>query len=223
MPQRHAALFEGAEALLASHRGYDIGSAELARALAHRTGAPLFEAAVTRLLVDCNRSPGHRALFSDLTRSLPAAQRTDLLEHYYHPYRDRVTADIRRRLRGGGTVLHVSVHSFTRSLRGERRNADIGLLYDPSRPVERALCLRWQKLLCLDDSFRVRRNYPYRGVADGLVTALRRSFPEPSYAGIELEVCQDIAEGVGERWRRLMQRLGDTLSDLLGEASRLGR
>jgi len=215
VPQRHRALFEGAEALLTSHRGYDMGSAELARALARRTGAPLFEAAVTRLLVDCNRSPGHRALFSDFTRSLPAAQRTYLVDHYYRPYRDRVTAEIRSRLRRGGAVLHVSVHSFTRCLHGERRNADIGLLYDPSRAVERELCLRWQKLLGGDAAFRVRRNYPYRGVADGLVTALRRSFPEPAYAGVGLEVCQDIAGGGGERWHRLKQRLGDTLSDIL--------
>jgi hypothetical protein len=36
----------------------------------------------------------------------------------------------------------------------------------------------------------VRRNYPYKGIADGHVTALRRTFG-PRYSGIELEVCND--------------------------------
>lgn len=214
VPRRYAALFAGREGILETHRGHDIGSADLAGFLARARGTRLHRARVTRLLVDCNRSPHHRHLFSDLTRSLPSAERERLLARYYRPYREAVAADIARRIERGDAVLHVSVHSFTRSLDGRERNADIGLLYDPGRPAEQRLCLRWQSLLRSDSGFRVRRNYPYRGVADGLVTSLRRDFPDPSYAGVELEVCQDIAMAGGSRWSRLKRLIAATLSAL---------
>ena len=83
------------------------------------------------------------------------------------------------------------MHSFTNVLDDEIRNADIGLLYDPARPGETALCKRWQHMLReLEPSLRVRRNYPYRGNADGLTTWLRRRFPDAHYVGVELELNQ---------------------------------
>jgi predicted N-formylglutamate amidohydrolase len=76
-------------------------------------------------------------------------------------------------------------------LHGELRNADVGLLYDPRRSGEKGLCTRWQKILEeLDPKIRVRRNYPYPGVADGLTTWLRRRVSERNYVGVELEVNQ---------------------------------
>jgi hypothetical protein len=39
-------------------------------------------------------------------------------------------------------------------------------------------------------AFRVRRNYPYLGGSDSLVTHLRRVHGERAYAGVELEVNQ---------------------------------
>jgi predicted N-formylglutamate amidohydrolase len=39
------------------------------------------------------------------------------------------------------------VHSFTPALRGVRRNADLGLLYDPARAGELALARRWRAAL----------------------------------------------------------------------------
>jgi len=215
VPPRYAPLFDGQDDVLASHRGWDIGSAELARALAKATGAPLHRARVSRLLIDCNRSPHHRRLFSEFTQALPPAEKARLLEQFYLPYRESVTAEVQRHVDGGQSVLHVSVHSFTRALDGKRRNGDIGLLYDPSRPAELDLCRRWRSLLAADPEFRVRRNYPYRGVADGLVKALRKRFPDPAYAAVELEVCQDLAEAGGARWKRLLQSLGATLGELV--------
>ena len=46
--------------------------------------------------------------------------------------------DLRAAVAARKQVLHVAVHSFTPVLHGERRNADVGLLYDPARPRERA-------------------------------------------------------------------------------------
>jgi len=211
VPARYAALFRAAADALRGHRAIDAGTAELTGYLARRAGVRPQRAQVTRLLVDCNRSPGHPGLYSEFTRDLPPAEKAHLLARYYQPYRDAVAGDVDRAIDAGDRVLHVSVHSFTRVLDGRRRNADVGLLYDPGRERELAACRYWQSLLQSEPGLRVRRNYPYRGVADGLVTWLRRRLPAACYVGIELEVCQDIALAGGPRWQRLKRLLADSL------------
>ena len=60
IPARWAPLFVGAERVLASHRGFDAGSAALAREIARALDAPLRLHTASRLLADANRSLGHR-------------------------------------------------------------------------------------------------------------------------------------------------------------------
>lgn len=190
VPSRYARHFDAPAAVLASHRGWDPGSLPLARRLARALRAPLIATTVTRLLVDCNRSPHHRKLHSTYAH-LDAALREALLDEHYRPHRARVEAAIAERLVRGARVLHVAVHSFTPVLDGVPRNADLGWLYDPRRTLERRVAD--ELLLALRagaPDLRVRRNYPYLGRADGLPTALRRRFPEARYAGFELELNQ---------------------------------
>jgi hypothetical protein len=56
----------------------------------------------------------------------------------------------------------------------------------------------------------LRRNYPYRGTSDGLVTYLRRRHGDRAYAGVELEVNQKHVGGRG--WRALVSMLATTLA-----------
>jgi predicted N-formylglutamate amidohydrolase len=210
VPPAYHALFRGHERLLASHRGWDPGALLAARGIAKALGAPLVFSRVTRLLVDLNRSPGHPALFSKVIAGCTAAERARIRARHYDPYRARVEEMMAGAIRSGRRVLHLSVHSFTPRLGGETRNADIGLLYDPMRERERQWCeaLR-RRLLALDPGLRVRRNYPYRGTADGFTTALRRRFPARSYAGIEIEISQKHAARPPAQWaslRRLIER-----------------
>lgn len=191
VPRAYRSLFRGRDRLLATHRGYDIGARDAARYLQRQLGAPLVCATVTRLLVDLNRSAGNPALFSKFTRRLPVAERLEILERYYYPYRRLVTDWIAAEVRRGRTVLHVSVHSFTPVLNGKPRRADIGFLYDPSRKREQKLCVGWQaRLQACEREWQVRRNYPYRGVSDGFIPALRGLFPASRYVGVEIEINQ---------------------------------
>ena len=96
VPSACAALFSGREALLESHRGWDAGALDLARQMANAFRAPLHAATTTRLLVDLNRSIGHRQLFSEVTRTLPPARRQDLVDRHYRPHRQAVEAEIAR-------------------------------------------------------------------------------------------------------------------------------
>jgi predicted N-formylglutamate amidohydrolase len=112
----------------------------------------------------------------------------------------------------GRRVIHLSSHSFTPLLDGKLRSADVGLLYDPARSGEAALCARWKRALgtALPD-LRVRRNYPYAGKGDGLTAHLRRRFPDDAYIGIELEINQAIVHAAGRPWARLRSALIDSL------------
>jgi hypothetical protein len=88
----------------------------------------------------------------------------------------------------------------------------VGLLYDPRRPAEAEFCAAWQReIKSADARLTVRRNYPYRGYADGLTTYLRKRYPDPAYAGIELEVNQKYPLGDARKWRALRGLLVESL------------
>ena len=125
---------------------------------------PLHAATTTRLLVDLNRSIGHRQLFSEVTRALPRARRQDLVDRHYRPHRHAVEADMARLVATGQRVLHVASHSFTPMLGNVLRRADVAWLYDPRRPGEVAFARAWMREFAqLAPGLRLRRNYPYRG------------------------------------------------------------
>ena len=216
VPRVYAAHFSGREALLASHRGWDAGALELGRDLATAFGAPLYAATTTRLLVDLNRSIGHRQLFSEVTRPLSPAHRLEIVDRYYRPHRQAVENQIARNIASGRRVIHVASHSFTPILDGVPRQADVAWLYDPRRPGEAVFAQAWLLALAkLAPELRLRRNYPYQGRADGLTASLRRHHPDAAYVGIELEVNQRFVDQGGAVWERLRTLLVDSLRKAL--------
>jgi len=219
VPSACAALFSGREALLDSHRGWDAGALDLALQLADAFRVPLHAATTTRLLVDLNRSIGHRQLFSEVSRPLPLARRREFVDRYYRPHRQAVEAEIARLVASGRRVIHVASHSFTPTLDNVPRQADVAWLYDPRRPGEVAFAHAWMRGLArLAPGLRLRRNYPYRGRGDGLTATLRKRHPDATYVGIELEVNQSLVEQHGP-WDRLKALLVDSLKKALAGAS----
>ena len=144
VPPAHARLFTDA-ALLTSHRGWDPGALDTAKAWASALNAPLFAASVTRLLCDCNRSPSNPSVWSSVTRALPPAEKNAILAAWHAPYRTAVGRSAAELLQTHARVLHLAAHSFTPILDGQRRNMDLGLLYDPSRPAEKSLAGAWRR------------------------------------------------------------------------------
>jgi predicted N-formylglutamate amidohydrolase len=217
IPAEFAALFRGKRDLLNSHRGYDPGALELARTCSRQLKAPLHFATVSRLLVELNRSDGHRSLFSAVTRPLPTETRELILHKYYVPYRERVQAEIDAARRPRRRVIHFSLHTFTPVLDGCTRRADVGLLYDPARRGEALLCDQLKKTLQLRrPDLIIRKNYPYLGISDGFVTLLRRKWPAEAYLGIEIEVNQRWYFGDRRQWGRLQRIMADAIADSLG-------
>ena len=212
IPSVYRDLFHAHQALLDSHRGFDPGALIMARMLSTAFAAPLVASTVSRLLVDLNRSVGHPRLHYEATRNTPAEIRQRMLKHYYQPYRARAEHLVRQAIADHGLAIHLSSHSFTPELDGKVRDADIGLLYDPTRPGEADLCARWKAALkaCAPD-LRVRRNYPYEGKGDGLTAWFRRRLPPDAYVGIELEINQKHIIRAGRYWTELRKMVVESL------------
>ncbi len=193
VPAAYHNCFRGKGKVLAGHRGWDPGALLVAKIFKRelRPHPPLFQTNATRLLVEPNRSLGHANLFSEFTRDLSDSQKNAILAKFYFPHRNAVHQWIAEHVSSTQPVVHLSIHSFTPKLHGEVRNADIGLLYDPRRQTEKVFCRRWSDEISRQrPGLKVRRNYPYRGAADGLTTWLRKQFSPDQYLGIELEFNQ---------------------------------
>lgn len=218
IPKAYKYLFHEQDAVLASHRGWDIGALEIAQKLSNDLKAKLFETDVSRLLIDCNRSIGGADLFSEYTMALKRSVKDYLIEQYYLPYRKKVEAYIANHCKRK-PLLHFSIHTFTPVLHGQNRLVDIGLLFDEDRPLEKSFCEHWQKITQkgMDDKL-VMLNVPYNGADDGFTTYLRKRFQEEKYLGIELEINQKWVgtNDLDKMLRVLLESLELSLSEVPG-------
>jgi predicted N-formylglutamate amidohydrolase len=202
-------------AVLDSHVAWDPGAATVATELAQRFGWPLQLGTVTRLVTDLNRSPHTpeavpvRAFGVEVPGNarLDAEGRATRIERYHRPYWEAAGSAVDRALAAGGTLLHVSVHSFTPVYEGRVRDVDLGVLLDPDHPLEGPLGRRLMEGLARS-GLRVRLNEPWDGRGDGLTTALRGSRPTDRYLSVELELSHALL-GQLERVARLF---GDVLA-----------
>ena len=217
VPQAWRSLFkEGAE-ILGSHRAYDAGALELARSLASALSAPCFDARVTRLLVDHNRSPHNRALWSDFSRGLSPLDKASLLNEYYRPFREKTANWIAGRYADGKKILHLSVHTFTPVLDGRVRGVDIGILYDPRRRSELLCGREWRDRLAKSlPALRIRLNQPYQGRSDSHLTTYRKCYDDNVYLGIELELNQRLVDGKNS-WPGSQNQITDSLIDSIAD------
>jgi predicted N-formylglutamate amidohydrolase len=195
IPATYQKLFAPYQELLETHRSIDFGALEIASDLKQMFNCDFVQAQATRLLIDCNRSLTHPHCFSEITASLPLAEKQQIIQQYYLPFRQEVEQKIKRCIAQGQQVLHLSIHSFTPIFKMTNRNADIGLLYDPRRMSEKVFAKHWQQQLKQYNHWlRVRMNYPYRGVSDGFTSALRKQFSDQDYIGIEVESNQALVQ-----------------------------
>ena len=190
--------------VLKTHRAYDIGAVQVFRKLV-KFAKPEFycEGKFSRLFVDLNRTITNKSAFSEYYDALEARDKSAAKKAkaqataYWQEYRaaiekfvDSALKPKTRAARSEPEIVHLGIHSFTPELNGKVRNADIGILYDPTRPQERAYAnVIKAEIKRLYPAMKVRFNYPYKGTSDGLTTTLRKKFG-PQYVGIEIEINQ---------------------------------
>jgi predicted N-formylglutamate amidohydrolase len=216
VPVRWREPFADAPEVLETHRAWDPGALLLANDFSRTLKAPLFKGQVTRLLIDLNRRETGKGVTSEFSRQFDLEKRVQLLNLYHRPFRVAVLDAVTHLTSAGKNVLHLSCHSFTPVLDGKTRNAEIGLLFDPGRAGENALCHKWQEALADElPRHRTKLNYPYKGTSDGMTTWLRERFPAEAYAGIEIEMNQSFAAKPATQWAEVRQALKATLRAVL--------
>ena len=178
--------------VLKTHRAYDIGALAVFRKLVKFAKPEFFcEGKFSRLFVDLNRTITNKSAFSDYYEALDkatAAKAKAQATAYWSEYRAAIEKFVNTNTKK--EIIHLGIHSFTPELNGKVRDTDIGILYDPSRPQDRAYAnVIKEEIKRLSPAMKVRFNYPYKGASDGLTTTLRKKFG-PRYVGIEIEINQ---------------------------------
>jgi predicted N-formylglutamate amidohydrolase len=179
-------------ALLQTHWAWDIGAWGVARHLARAFGAAAIGGAVSRLVVDLNRQVADPSLVRREADGLrlswnarvtpPEIERRMLAWHL--PYHDAIDREILRLVTRGVQPLLLAVHSFTPVYDGRRRDFDMGVLFDRSRPHAVALARALRS-----SGFRVRYNEPYSGLK-GMMYSIHRHGTHHGLPCLELEINQ---------------------------------
>ena len=182
---------------LERHIAYDIGAASVARGLSQRLDAHLVLQTYSRLVVDCNRSPGADDFIVKLSEDTEIPGNLDVSEaeaearadEIFHPYHDAIAAAIDEREASERLTVLVAVHSCTPVFHGVSRPWDVGVLHEHDPRFARILLDLFQDEahLCVGD------NEPYYMSSEKdyavPVHGQRRGIPH-----VELEIRQDLLE-----------------------------
>jgi predicted N-formylglutamate amidohydrolase len=181
---------------LAAHWGWDIGAADLTRALAEQTGSCAVLSRFSRLVCDPNRDPQEPSFVLDAIDGVPlswnrdvdSAERRRREARYFDPYHDAIDHTLARRRALGSEPRLCSIHSFTPVYLGLARPMEVGVLFDAwdehAWRLEGALAA---------EGFAAVLNAPYSGL-DGLIYSANRHGRAHGLVYLELEVRQDLID-----------------------------
>lgn len=178
----------------ASQAGWDHGALEIASQLGGALGLPVHAGTFTRMFVDLNRPPDHPDVIPSNSYGAPVpgnvrltpGDRAARIAQFHAPYWDAVRRDVRAALATRRACLHFASHTFDPSLDPDRRQFDVGVLYDPAHAFEAELAERLIAQL-VAAGLEVRANAPYHGTGPAICTRLREELAGERYAGIQLE------------------------------------
>ena len=192
------------------HIGYDIGAAQLARALSARLDAPAILGGYSRLLIDLNRGAEDPTLIMALSdgalipgnHPLPAEERARRLALYYEPYHAAISAALDTMLARGLEPKIISLHSFTPVWRGRARPWHVGVLWNKDGRLAHPLleALRAEADLVVGD------NEPYSGELED--DCMDRHGTKRGLPHVLIEIRQDLLGTVAgiAAWADLLAR-----------------
>jgi predicted N-formylglutamate amidohydrolase len=183
------------------HIAWDIGIDPVCRALSQALDAVAIMQEYSRLVIDCNRAPGHPTSIpavSDGTRvpgneGLGADQAAARVQAIFAPYHAVIAAELDRRAAAGQSCIVVAMHSFTPVYGGVARPWEAGILHD--RTPEFGLAVGE---LLRSAGFEVGDNQPYQ-LTDESDYSVPTHAEQRLLSYLELEIRQDlIAESHGQ-------------------------
>ncbi|OJU10661.1 MAG: hypothetical protein BGN86_00775 [Caulobacterales bacterium 68-7] len=202
------------------HIAWDIGVAGLGGELARRLDAVFIRQAYSRLVIDCNREPGHAGSIVPISDGCPVpanqgaseAEQRARVEAIFRPYHSAIAAELDARAARGERTLVFALHSFTPRMNDFDRPWRFGVLHAHDSPFSTAM------LAVLREKFGetvVGDNEPYALDPNG------GDYTVPHHASgrgldyLELEVRQDLITTPADQ-----AIVADVLAPLLAEAIR---
>ncbi len=181
-------------AVLDLHIAFDIGVAALGAALSQRLDATWVRQSYSRLVIDCNRTPGSAGSIPAVSDRVPIPGNQGLgpderglrCAEVFEPYHAAIAEALDARAAQGRRTLLVSLHSFTPSLQGVERRVRYGVLHRG----DSALSRRMLALLRRAQGAAAGDNEPY--AMDGTDFTIPHHVDSRGLDYLELEVRQDL-------------------------------
>lgn len=196
------------------HTAWDIGALEVARRVSAILDAHLVAQEYSRLVIDCNRTPGSETSIPTkaewlevpgnigLTEEEIAARRAEIFE----PYHARLCTLLRERRAAHRLTILVTQHTMTNTFKGIRREMHAAVLYDHDRRFAGIVL----EMLRRNKELLIAENEPY------LVQLTHYTIPKHAELHglpyVELEIRQDLVtdEAGQAAWAR---RIAEALQD----------
>jgi predicted N-formylglutamate amidohydrolase len=199
---------------LERHTAWDIGALEVARKISAALDAPLVAQEYSRLVIDCNRTPGSDTSIPTMAECLEVPGNIGLSKQeitarqaeIFEPYHSRLRAVLEERLSAHRPTILVTQHTMTQVFKGAQREMHAAVLYDHDRRFAGIVLEKLRR----HDELLIAENEPY------LVQLTHYTIPhhaEPHRLPyVELEIRQDlVADATGQtEWA---QRITEALKD----------
>jgi predicted N-formylglutamate amidohydrolase len=194
------------------HIAWDIGIAGLCRVVADALDATLVQQNYSRLVIDCNRTPGSETSILEISELTPIpgnmglseGQKVARMREIFRPYHDRIEAELDWRRQAGRPTALIAMHSFTPVFKGVARPWHVGVLYNRDPRFAHFL----MALLKHEEGLVVGDNAPY-SVTDASDYTIPVHGERRGLHHVAVEVRQDlIADDKGQcGWGPLLARL----------------
>ncbi|WP_084408170.1 N-formylglutamate amidohydrolase [Fulvimarina manganoxydans] len=179
-----------------AHIAWDPGALDVAKAMSEALNAPLVAANYSRLLYDLNRPPEAATAMPERSetydvpgnRDLDDAAKKERIAALYHPFHALVAATIEDvQKRSGQAPALVTIHSFTPVYFGQKRETELGILFDADDRLAQLMLARAPGFTRLT----AEPNQPY-SPADGVLHTLEMHGAEKNLPRAMLEIRNDL-------------------------------
>ena len=212
---------------LERHIAWDIGAAGVARVLSARLDATLVLQRYSRLVVDCNRTPGAADFVVEVSEDtvIPGNQGVSAAAielraaEIFHPYHDRIHDLLEARIAAGRLTVAVSVHTCTPVYHGAHRPWHVGVMYEHDDRLAREM-LTLLREEGEEAELEVGDNEPYFMTSDKDYSMPRHGQGR-GILHVAFEIRQDLVEDESGQ-REWAERMDRVLRESLGRLKESG-
>jgi predicted N-formylglutamate amidohydrolase len=194
------------------HIAWDIGAGAVCCLIGSALDAVVVRQNYSRLVVDCNRTPGSETSILDLSELTRVPGNIGLSERHklarvreiFQPYHDRIATELDRRRETARPAALISVHSFTPVFNTVARPWHVGVLYNRDPRLAQIL----MELLRREEGLVVGDNEPY-SVTDASDYTIPVHGEQRDLHHVAIEIRQDLITDEADQrmWAALFARL----------------